>query len=251
MPTDVQCLVETDGSTTVVRLSGLLTPAGADTVRDILLTRLCARPGPLVVDLSALRSAAPGTGRLFAEVHRAVADWPAAGLLILDPGRLTLAAGSTPPGPDAPPVCATPAEALAVLAGAPAAAPVHTDLAPVVGAAREARVTVTESCARWGLPELAEPGCIAVTEMVNNAVAHARTGMTLRLAPRAGALHLAVRDYSRRQPAFAGLAPPTSTGGRGLLLIDTVARRWGSTDVPDGKVVWCVLYAEDEAAFRH
>lgn len=117
--------------------------------------------------------------------------------------------------------------------------------------ARQARALVTDGCGRWGLPELAEPACIAVTEMVNNVVAHAATPMTLRLAPRGGALHVAVRDHSAGRPAFAGSAPVDSVGGRGLLLIDTVARRWGSTALPDGKVVWCVLYAEDEAAFRN
>ncbi|PSK58276.1 hypothetical protein B0E53_06968 [Micromonospora sp. MH33] len=124
------------------------------------------------------------------------------------------------------------------------------DLPPVVAAAREARALVTDGCARWDVPELAEPASIAVTEMVNNVVAHAGTRMTVRVAPRDSALHLAVRDHSHRRPAYAGLAPLTSTGGRGLLLIDTVARRWGSTPLADGKVVWCVLHAEDEARLR-
>ncbi|MGC1213825.1 MAG: ATP-binding protein, partial [Micromonospora sp.] len=145
---------------------------------------------------------------------------------------------------------ATLAEAQAALADAPMAAVLNADLTPTVSAAREARALVIDGCARWGVRDLAEPACIAVTEMVNNVVAHARTPMTVRVAPRDSSLHLAVRDHSRRQPAFAGLAPLTSTGGRGLLLIDTVARRWGSTPLADGKVVWCVLHADDEAAFR-
>jgi anti-sigma regulatory factor (Ser/Thr protein kinase) len=110
---------------------------------------------------------------------------------------------------------------------------------------------VTERCARWGVPELAEPACIAVTEMVNNVVAHASTPMTLRLAAQGDTVHLAVRDHSRRQPRHGGPAPLTSAGGRGLLLIDTVARRWGSTPLPDGKVIWCVLHTEDESHWHH
>ncbi|MDI5943158.1 ATP-binding protein, partial [Micromonospora sp. DH15] len=107
--------------------------------------------------------------------------------------------------------------------------------------ARQARALVTDGCARWGIGALAEAGCIAVTEMVNNVVAHARTPMTLRLAPGDGTLHLGVRDQSRRQPRYTGVTPPHLAGGRGLLLIDTVARRWGSTLLPDGKLVWAVL----------
>lgn len=242
MPTDVRCLVETDETSAVVRLTGVLDLAGVSAVRGALLARLWSRPGPVIADLSRLRVVEPAARAVFDDVRREVADWPASGLLVLDP----VGAGEG----GVPPVCTTLDEAQAALADAPMAAVLSADLAPTVSAAREARALVTDGCTRWGVPDLAEPACIAVTEMVNNVVAHARTPMTVRLAPRDSSLHLAVRDHSSRQPAFAGLAPLTSTGGRGLLLIDTVARRWGSTPVPDGKVVWCVLYADDEAAFR-
>ncbi|MGC5021534.1 ATP-binding protein [Micromonospora sp. DT47] len=245
MPMDVQCLVEADESSAVVRLSGVLEPAAVDRVRDALLARLCDRPGPIVVDLARLRSSGATAGRLLAEVRYTVADWPAADLLVVDPARTVTGAAAAQLS-----IWATPDEATAALARTPMAAVLAADLTPTMGAARQAREMVADGCARWGLPELTEPGCIAVTEMVNNVVAHALTPMTVRLAPRDDSLHIAVRDHSRRQPAYAGLAPLTSTGGRGLLLIDTVARRWGSTVVPDGKVVWCVLHAEDEAAYQ-
>lgn len=242
MPTDVRCLVETDEASAVVRLTGVLDVAGVSAVRDALLARVWARPGPVIADLSRLRVAEPAACAVFDDVRRAVADWPASGLSVLDPAGVREVA--------LPPVWTTLDEAQAALAGAPTATVLSVDLAPTVSAAREARALVTDGCTRWGVPELAEPGCIAVTEMVNNVVAHARTPMTVRLAPGDNCVHLAVRDHSPRQPAFAGLAPLTSTGGRGLLLINTVARRWGSTLIPDGKVVWCVLNADDEAAFR-
>ncbi|GAB4103176.1 STAS domain-containing protein [Micromonospora taraxaci] len=140
--------------------------------------------------------------------------------------------------------------ALAAVAATPLAAVLTADLAPAVGAARQARELVTAGCRRWGVPTLIDPACIAITEMVNNVVAHARTPMTVRLAPRDSSLHLAVRDHSSHLPTFAGLSPPDRAGGRGLLLIDTVARRWGSSPVGDGKVVWCVLHPEDEVAHR-
>ncbi len=242
MPTDVRCLVETDESSAVVRLTGVLDLAGIDAVRAALLARLWARPGPVIADLSRLRVAEPAARAVLDDVRRVVADWPASDLLILDPAGAREGAG--------PPVRATLDEAQADLVGAPLAAVLNADLPAAVDAAREARALVIDGCGRWGVPDLAEPGSIAVTEMVNNVVAHARTPMTVRVAPRDSSLHLAVRDHSPRQPAFAGLAPLTSAGGRGLLLIDTVARRWGSTPLPDGKVVWCVLHAEDEAAYR-
>ncbi|MFD0822142.1 ATP-binding protein, partial [Micromonospora zhanjiangensis] len=124
----------------------------------------------------------------------------------------------------------------------------HAELEPVVGAARRARELLTEGCLRWDLPDLAGSGCVAVTEMVNNVVAHAGTSMTLRIGWRDGSLRVAVRDYSSRAPSFGGLVPPTSPGGRGLLLVDTVTRRWGTSRLTDGKFVWAVLHPEDELA---
>ncbi|WP_433387464.1 ATP-binding protein [Micromonospora sp. KLBMP9576] len=238
MPTDVRCRVETDEASGVVRLTGVLDRAAVDVVRDGLLALLCERPGPLLVDLTGLRVADPVAGDVFAEVRREVHDWPAADLLLCDP------AGAVEGVPAWPTLTA----AEAGLAAAPPSTVLDADLPPVVGAARQARQLVARGCDRWGLPELVEPACIAVTEMVNNVVAHARTAMTLRLAAQGSALHLAVRDHSPGQPAFTGAAPVDTAGGRGLLLIDTVARSWGSSRVPDGKVVWCVLHADDEAA---
>ncbi|MGC4894156.1 ATP-binding protein [Micromonospora sp. DT31] len=224
MPRDVRCLVELDERSPTVRLTGVLDRAGVRDVTAALLTRLWQRPGTACVDLSGVRMPDPLARDALDELCRAVADWPATELR-LDP---TDAPTAGPP-PDL----------------------LDAELPPVAEAARQARALVTGGCVRWGLPELVEPACIAVTEMVNNVVAHAATPMTLRLAPRGSSLHLAVRDHCVERPSYAGPAPVEATGGRGLLLIDTMARRWGSTPLPDGKVVWCVLCAEDEAASRN
>ncbi|MEU8218486.1 ATP-binding protein [Micromonospora taraxaci] len=275
------CRVEADESSAVVRLTGVLDAAGAEAVRLALLTRLADRPGPVVADVTGLRVVDP-TGRgVFAEVRREVADWPAADLLLCDPAvdrpdhtdaalpaepttvagepavtgmvagepavPTTVAGSATVAGVPAWP---TVDGALATVAARPLAAVLTADLAPAVGAARQARELVTAGCRRWGVPTLIDPACIAITEMVNNVVAHARTPMTVRLAPQDSTLHLAVRDHSSHLPTFAGLSPPDRAGGRGLLLIDTVARRWGSSPVGDGKVVWCVLHPDDEVAHR-
>ncbi|WP_231929965.1 ATP-binding protein [Micromonospora coriariae] len=241
MPTDARCLVEIDEASGVVRLTGVLDAAGADTVRAALLTRLCDRPGTVVADVTGLRVADPVGRSVFAEIRREVADWPAADLLLCDP------ATSGPGGADAAPTGVPAWPTLdGALAAAPLAAVLTAELAPTVGAARQARELVATGCQHWDVRTLAEPASLAITEMVNNVVAHARTPMTIRLAPQAGTLRVAVRDHSPLRPAFAGPAPPTRAGGRGLLLIDTVAHRWGSSPVPDGKVVWCVLHPDDD-----
>lgn len=242
MTTDVHCLVTTDERYALVRATGALDDVGARVLSETLLTRLADQPGPVVVEISGLRVVEPAARSVFADVCTATADWPVAGLFLCaeDPQAAARWAGNGVA------VWQTPAEALT---GAGAVVPINVPLEPAVGAARQARASVTDGCTRWGVPELAGPGCIAVTEMVNNVVAHARTAMTLRLAVLDGVLRLAVRDFSTRRTAYAGLVPPTSAGGRGLLLIDAVARRWGDTPVSDGKVVWAVLYAEDAAEY--
>ncbi|MEV4658437.1 ATP-binding protein [Micromonospora sp. NPDC049301] len=241
MSTRARCLVEIDESSPVVRLTGVLDAAGAGMVRDALLSRLCDRPGPVVADVTGLRVADQVGLGVFAEVRQEVADWPAADLLLCDPavsgsGGAQATLAGVPAWPNLGDA----------LAAAPLAAVLTAELAPTVGAAREARELVMTGCLHWDVRTLAETASIAITEMVNNVVAHARTPMTIRLAPQAGTLRVAVRDHSPLRPTFGGLAPSTRAGGRGLLLIDTMARRWGSSAVPDGKVVWCVLDPEDE-----
>ncbi|MEU8208318.1 ATP-binding protein [Micromonospora sp. NPDC049044] len=247
------CQVEVDDSSAVVRLTGTLDAAGVEAVRDALLACLWDRPGPVVADVTGLRMVDPAGRAVFAEVRREVADWPAVDLLLCDPtvGRPEQVDVGAPTRPVL--VAGVPAwpavdDALASVAVTPPGAVLSAELAPAVGAARQARELVTIGCRRWGMPMLVDPATIAITEMVNNVVAHARTPMTVRLAARDDTLHLAVRDYSARHPTFAGLSPPNRVGGRGLLLIDTVARRWGSSALPDGKVVWCVLSPDDEVA---
>ena len=62
---------------------------------------------------------------------------------------------------------------------------------------------------------------------------------------------MAVRDSSTRTPNFTGApVPATAYGGRGMLLIDSVAARWGSLPLDDGKVVWALLQGEEPGAER-
>lgn len=244
MPTDVRCLVENDERYALVRLIGVLDLPAAESVRCALLTCLADQSEAVVVDVSQLLVQEAAALSIFAAVARETAQWPIGQLLLCAPPTDADAVWAQAD------VAVTPTRqaALAQLAEPASTNPLSVDLTPVPGSARRARELVTEGCTRWGVPELAGSACIAVTEMVNNVTAHAHTPMTVRLALRDGALHLAVRDFSREQPTYAGVVSPETCGGRGLLLIDMVARRWGSTQLGDGKVVWAVVHADDEAA---
>lgn len=240
MPTAVRCVVEADEPVPLVRLVGVLDLAAAESVCATLHTHLADRADAVVVDLSELTIDEPAALSILSAGVDEAAEWA--------PGQLVLC--GSPGGSASPSHLGNVAEsmdaALARLNDLDVPCVVGVDLEPVVGAAREARQLVTDGCARWDLPELVGPACIAVTEMVNNVVAHARTPMTVRLALGERALHAGVRDRSWNQPTFRGLVPTDAAGGRGLLLIDTMARRWGATALDDGKIVWAVFYPGDE-----
>ncbi|WP_338933429.1 ATP-binding protein [Streptomyces netropsis] len=99
----------------------------------------------------------------------------------------------------------------------------------------------------WALGEdLADTVCLLVSELVGNAVRHtgART-IGLRMVCCPAWIGAEVRDPSRAMPC---IVPTRSfhTTGRGLLLVDTLADRWGVNIEPRGKIVWfqCALPQE-------
>jgi anti-anti-sigma regulatory factor len=240
MPTEVRHLVESGQSYPVVRLIGVLEAGTTQHVRAALLDALARQPEALIIDVCDLAVPDRTAVSVLSDVARETTDWPDAHLVLCAPegDKVWQQLGF--------PVWPSPAEALKALGPADPSHQLSLDLQPVIGAARRSRELVTEACTRWKLPELTGPASIVVTEMVNNVVAHARTPMTVLLALRDGNLTVAVRDRSTTVPRFHGPVEPTSYGGRGLLLIDSVARRWGNLVLDDGKVVWAILHSEDE-----
>jgi hypothetical protein len=235
MPSEVRHRVAIDQAFPLVQLAGVLDREGAPVVRAALLDVLAGQPEAVVVDVAELSLTGPAAAGALRALREETADWPAARLVLSDPGD----AGRW--RDTGWPVWASPAEAFAALGPPHPGQRLALTLEPVVGAARRSRETITEWCGRWDRSDLAGTACIVVTEMVNNVVAHARTPMTLLLGVRDGGLAVAVRDESSRVPSFTGAPAPTAFGGRGMLLIDSVAARWGSLLLAHGKVVWALL----------
>jgi hypothetical protein len=237
MPSEVAHRVDTGDGYPVVRLTGVFDAEGAPALRSALLGVLADQPEALIVDVSDLRLAHSGADGVLREVAAANSDWPAAQIV------LTAAQDAERWHGSGLPVWPSPADAVTDLGVPDPQHRVSMVLEPVVGAARRARELVTEVCARWDCPDLAGPACVVLTEMVNNVVAHAHTSMTVMIGRYVGQMSVAVRDQSPAAPRFAGTpVSPTSSGGRGLLLIDSMASRWGHLDVAGGKVVWALLH---------
>ncbi|MEU5887305.1 SpoIIE family protein phosphatase [Streptomyces sp. NPDC047461] len=102
-----------------------------------------------------------------------------------------------------------------------------------------ARRLVRRTLSRWGLEELSDSAELLVSEIVTNAVRYASRPITVRLL-RTHVLRCEVTDDEPRLPVL-GQARATDEGGRGLYLVNRVARHWGASRLSTGKIVWFEL----------
>jgi anti-sigma regulatory factor (Ser/Thr protein kinase) len=78
---------------------------------------------------------------------------------------------------------------------------------------------------------------LLVSELVTNAVLHARSASQVTIERRGTTLRISVSDTSTTRPRLRDYGPEAVTG-RGLLLVDRISRRWGVDQLPTGKSVW-------------
>ena len=107
----------------------------------------------------------------------------------------------------------------------------------------DARAAVGQALRDWGMPELADDAELLTGELLVNVLLHTEGGavLTLEVLPEpVRRVRLSVQDRSsawprRRTPGEA------ATSGRGLLLMDALASRWGVEPRGEGKAVWCEI----------
>ncbi|MFI8214677.1 SpoIIE family protein phosphatase [Streptomyces sp. NPDC085932] len=106
--------------------------------------------------------------------------------------------------------------------------------------AGRARAVVREQLHAWDLAELAAPAELLVSELVTNAVRHAHARpVALRLV-RGDTLLCEVDDDDHELPTLLSVGPLDDTG-RGLRVVSTLAREWGTSRTGNGKTVWFEL----------
>ena len=88
--------------------------------------------------------------------------------------------------------------------------------------------------------DMRDTACLLTSELVTNAVIHARTAVDVRVLQFDGRLRIQVSDENTRLPTPA-LIPDDATTGRGLLLVQVLASSWGVEQAGGGKVVWFEL----------
>lgn len=126
----------------------------------------------------------------------------------------------------------------------------HLELGAFPSAVPRARGHVRTVALEWGLPDLTDTAELLASELVTNAI---QASGRLKPADRAAIPVVRVRvvsdqismvihvwDASSELPTRKDIGPDEE-GGRGLLLVDTLGKEWGTYREAQGKVVWVMI----------
>ena len=94
-------------------------------------------------------------------------------------------------------------------------------LAPVPTSSYAARNFVTGALRRWRREDLTEVAVLLTSEVVTNAIIHARTDLVLTVRMDGSSLRVSVRDEEVATPRPR---TPDTEGGRGMALVESLAR---------------------------
>lgn len=114
---------------------------------------------------------------------------------------------------------------------------INRELPLAPSAVAEARAFVASALRRWELESLAPDAELLTSELVTNSLLHARTEVLVTVAVADGVAEVGVADGSVSIPQPRPLSIG-GEGGRGLHLVEQVAREWGVVPVIGGKQVW-------------
>lgn len=118
------------------------------------------------------------------------------------------------------------------------------DLPADTSSASAARRFVAERLASLDASELFDTAVLLVSELVTNAVLHARSAVRLEVARNGGRLRISVTDDSPYEPVVRDSFDLEAGTGRGLMLVEALAADWGTDAADGGKTVWVELERE-------
>ncbi|MFI1417047.1 ATP-binding protein [Streptomyces sp. NPDC020731] len=111
------------------------------------------------------------------------------------------------------------------------------------GTVRAARSAVRDQLRLWDLDSVGDLAALLVSELVTNALRYATGPIGVRLTrptDLGGVLLVEVSD-PLPEPPRERAARPEDEGGRGLQLLASASRRWGTRPAAPGKTVWFEL----------
>jgi anti-sigma regulatory factor (Ser/Thr protein kinase) len=225
----------------VLAVRGGLSLTATPTVRPVLDKLLLDR-GRVIVDLSEAVVLWRPVLEIFPTALAAAGGWPLARLVLTGADNDTVAALRATRIPLNVPHAADPEEAGRLLDVQPPRVARRYDVPSTAVGPGWVRSLVESMCDDCALSDALSGAAAAVaTELVTNAVEHARTASVLTLALDHRGLHVAVRDH-RPYDAAKIVRPSTREyRGYGLVLVDSLCRRWGVTPHDHGKTVWALL----------
>lgn len=110
----------------------------------------------------------------------------------------------------------------------------------------EVRRALRELLSRWGSTGGAETAELLTSELVTNALVHTDSDAVLTATVGPRGLRVEVRDFLGRKPTLRPAnaddgTPRDDTHGRGLVLVESLADKWGVRRHDVGKSVWFEL----------
>jgi anti-sigma regulatory factor (Ser/Thr protein kinase) len=223
-------------------------------LRQAVITRLrkflAEHPEALIVDLTELNDPTSASAATWVAAQRAAAREPAVQLALCIPPSLPLADRMQRLAAKRfLPVYAKVRQARVAIAGRlPLTERVTLILPPEPDSASHARNLVGDACLAWEVPELLHPARLVMSELVTNAIEHARTAIGVMASLRGGGIHMSVSDGAAAPPVLRKLARPQrgrplDDHGQGMHLVQASAAAWGWLPTRSGKVVWATLLA--------
>jgi anti-sigma regulatory factor (Ser/Thr protein kinase) len=113
------------------------------------------------------------------------------------------------------------------------------------GEVERARNLVGASLRRWGLPDDGGVAALLVTELVTNALRYGAQPMRMVAKDVGAGLRVEIHDARVGEPPRLRPTMPESSHGRGMMLVDALASRWGWSEFGGEKQVWFELDLAD------
>jgi anti-sigma regulatory factor (Ser/Thr protein kinase) len=111
---------------------------------------------------------------------------------------------------------------------------------PEAGQVGAARHFAAAALRRWSI--VPDDVVLVVSELATNAVQHGRSPFTVALCADGHRVTVEVADGNPRLPALTEPSPQ-ALSGRGLMMVERIASRWGVRSSQSGKLVWAEVEA--------